>query len=75
MLSGAGRVESRREAAAYLAVHRNSVGRWRACYEREGWEGLLRVAAGAAPAEQRTVSAAAFVALQARLGGPEEFGR
>jgi transposase len=74
VLIGEGRVESRREAAAYLAVHRNSVGRWLACYEREGLEGLLRVAAGGAPAEQRTVSAAAFAALQARLREPEGFG-
>jgi hypothetical protein len=31
VLIGEGRVESRREAADHLAVHRNSVGRWLAC--------------------------------------------
>jgi transposase len=74
VLIGEGRVKSRREAADYLAVHRNSVGRWLKCYEREGLEALLRVAPGGAPAEQRTVSAAAFAALQARLREPEGFG-
>jgi transposase len=74
VLIGEGRVESRREAADHLAVHRNSVGRWLACYEREGVEGRLRVGAGGAPAEQRTVSAAAFAALQARLQEAEGFG-
>src|SRR5919106_649702 len=48
VLIGEGRVKSRREAADYLAVHRNSIGRWLACYEREGLEGLLRVGAGGA---------------------------
>src|SRR5919106_122189 len=71
VLIGEGRVKSRREAADYLAVHRNSIGRWLACYEREGLEGLLRVGAGGAPAEQRTLSAAAFAGLQTRLREPE----
>ena len=48
VLIGEGRVKSRREAADYLAVHRNSIGRWLACYECEGLEGLLRVGAGGA---------------------------
>ncbi len=74
VLIGEGRVNSRREAADSLAVHRNSVGRWLGCYEREGLEALLRVGAGGAPAEQRTVSAAAFAALQARLQEAEGFG-
>jgi transposase len=74
VLIGEGRVKSRCEAAEYLAVHRNSVGRWLNCYEREGLEALLRVRAGGAPAEQRTLSAAAFAALQARLREPEGFG-
>jgi transposase len=74
VLIGEGRVESRREAADHLAVHRHSVGRWLAGYEREGVEGRLRVGAGGAPAEQRTV-AAAFAALQARLQEAEGFGR
>jgi hypothetical protein len=37
-------------------------------------EGLLRVGAGGAPAEQRPVSAAAFAALPARLQEAEGFG-
>ena len=74
VLIGEGRVNSRREAADSLAVHRNSVGRWLGCYEREGLEARLRVGAGGAPAEQRTVSAAAVAALQARLREPEGFG-
>jgi transposase len=74
VLIGEGRVKSRREAAGSLAMHRNSVGRWLGCYEREGLEALLRVGAGGAPAEQRTVSAAAFAALQAQLQEPEGFG-
>jgi transposase len=73
VLIGEGRVKSRREAADYLAVHRNSIGRWLACYEREGLEGLLRVGAGGAPAEQRTLSAAAFAGLPTRLREPEGF--
>ena len=73
VLIGEGRVKSRREAADYLAVPRNSIGRWLACYEREGLEGLLRVEAGGAPAEQRTWSAAAVAGLPTRLREPEGF--
>lgn len=68
-----GRVSTRQQAADYLAVHRNTVSRWVTCYAQGGVEALLTVNAGGAPAEQRTLSPAAFAALQARLQTPRGF--
>src|SRR5512144_199109 len=73
VLIAEGRVSTRQQAADYLAVHRNTVSRWLACYEQGGLEALLTVNAGGAPAGQRSLSPAAFAALQARLQAPSGF--
>jgi transposase len=74
VLIAEGQVTTRQQAADYFAVHRNTVGRWLARYAHGGLEALLTVAVGGAPAEQRTLSPAAFAALQARLQDPTGFG-
>lgn len=74
VLIASGQVRTRQEAAEYLAVHRITIGQWLKRYEQGGLEGLLRLGARGAPAEQRTISAAAYEALQARLAEPEGFG-
>ncbi|MDQ2695413.1 MAG: helix-turn-helix domain-containing protein [Pseudomonadota bacterium] len=68
------RVSTRQEAAAHLAVHRNTVGQWLERYEQDGLEGLLHDAARGAPPVQRTLSPAAYEALQERLGEAQGFG-
>ncbi len=62
-----GDVQSRQEAAAHLAVHRNTVRRWLSAYQRGGLEELLRIDTPGAKAEQRTLSPAVLEALQERL--------
>ena len=62
-----GEVQSRQEAAAHLAVHRNTIGRWLAAYQCGGLEELLRLDAPGAKPEQRTLSPAVLAALQERL--------
>lgn len=73
VLIAEGRVSTRQQAADYLAVHRNTVSRWLASYAQGGLEALLTVNAGGAPATQRSLSPAAFAALQARLQTPSGF--
>src|SRR5512138_1354872 len=58
------RVSTRQQAADHLAIHRNTVSRWVARYAQGGLEALLTVNAGGAPAQQRTLSPAAFASLQ-----------
>lgn len=62
-----GAVQSRQEAAAHLAVHRNTIGRWLSAYQQGGLEELLRFDTPGAKPEQRTLSAAVLAALQERL--------
>ena len=74
VLLAEGTVRDRQQAAAHLAVHRNTVGEWLTRYERGGLAGLLhRDQRGARPG-QRLLSAPAWEALQARLQSPEGFG-
>jgi transposase len=74
VLIASGEVRTRQEAAEHLAVHRITIGRWLNGYQDEGLAGLLRIGTPGAPAEQRTLSPAAYEALQARLAEPEGFG-
>ena len=67
-------VQTRQETADYLAVHRNTVGRWLTRYEAEGLEGLLHISQPGAPAGQRTVPESVLEALKQRLKEPEGFG-
>ena len=69
-----GTVCDRQQAAAYLAVHRNTVGEWLSRYERGGLVGLLHRDQRGARVGQRLLSVPAWEALQARLRCPEGFG-
>lgn len=67
------KVRTRQEAAARLAIHRNTVGRWLRQYEKEGLDGLLRLGRPGAPAGQRTLPDRVLAALKRRLQEPEGF--
>lgn len=67
VLLRSGEVRNRQAAAARLAVHRNTIGRWLAAYQRGGLAELLRIETPGAKPEQRTLSAAVLEALQERL--------
>ncbi len=67
VLLRSGEVQSRQEAAAHLAVHRNTVGRWLAAYQQGGLEAMLMIDTPGAKPEQRTLSPAVLAALQERL--------
>lgn len=62
-------VRSQAEAAAHLALHRNTISRYLALYRTGGLDALLRLDRGGAPAEQRSLSGPVMQALQARLAG------
>ena len=66
--------QTRGEAASYLAVHRNTIGRWLQAYQAGGVEALLSENVGGRPPGQRLLSPAAFEALRAELQRPEGFG-
>jgi transposase len=68
LLIRSGQVETRKQAAGHLAVHRNSVYTWLEIYKSGGLEALLRIQQGAPKAEQKTLSEPVFQALQVRLG-------
>ena len=58
---------SRGQAAAHLALHRNTVAAWLRRYRAGGLEALLTYQEAGAPAGQKTLPLAVFVQLQARL--------
>ena len=60
-------VQTRQEAAAHLAVHRNTIGRWLAAYQKGGLDGLLQIRTGGAPPGQKTLSPPVLAALEERL--------
>lgn len=67
------RVSTRIEAASFLGLHRNWVGKWLTRYEQGGLDALLeRQSTG--PKSQRTLPPEAFEALKERLDQPEGFG-
>lgn len=68
VLVRSGQVQTRREAAEVLAVHRNSVRNWLAAYER-GLEALLQIGTSGPKREQKTLPDAVFKALGERLDG------
>jgi transposase len=61
------RVSTRQEAAAHLARHRNTIGRWLTAYQQGGLQGLLHRQAMGKPPGQRTLPSPVLEALQARL--------
>ena len=75
VLIASGAVRSQAEAAAHLALHRNTISRYLALYRTGGLDALLDLDRGGAPAEQRSLSGRVMEALQARLarGGFEGY--
>ena len=67
VLIKSGQVTSRGEAAAPLAVHRNTVAVWLRRYRDGGLEALVTYKEAGAPAGQQTLPPAVCAPLQARL--------
>ena len=67
VLLKSGQVTSRGQAAAHLALHRNTVAAWLRRYHDGGLEALLTSKEAGAPAGQKTLPPAVFAPLQARL--------
>jgi transposase len=73
VLFKSGQVTTRRQAAAYLAVHRNTVAVWLRTYRDEGLTALLTYKEAGAPSGQKSLPAAVFAQLQARLATASGF--
>ena len=73
VLLKSGQVTSRGQAAAHLALHRNTVAAWLRRYRAGGLEALLTYKEAGAPAGQKTLPPAVFVQLQARLAASSGF--
>ena len=73
VLIKSGQVTSRGQAAAHLALHRNTVAVWLRRYRDGGLEPLLAYKEPGAPAGQKTLPPAVFEQLQARLATPTGF--
>lgn len=69
VLIASGAVRTQAEAAAHLALHRNTISRYLSIYRTNGLDALLHLDRGGAPAEQRSLSGPVMEALQARLAG------
>ena len=67
VLLKSGQVSTRRQAAAHLAVHRNTVALWLRTYRDGGLTALLTYKEPGAPAGQKSLPAAVFEHLQTRL--------
>ena len=67
ILIRSGRVQTRREAAEHLAVHRNSVTNWLATYEHGHLEALLQIGRTGPQRKQKTLPDAVFQALCERV--------
>ena len=72
-LRKSGRVPSRGQAAAHLALHRNTVAAWLRHYHDGGLEALLTYKEAGAPAGQKTLPLAVFEQLKTRLATPAGF--
>jgi putative transposase len=68
-----GQVTSRGQAAAHLAVHRNTVAAWLRRYQDGGLEALLTYKEAGAPAGQKTLPPTVFEQLKTRLATPTGF--
>jgi hypothetical protein len=67
VLIASGAVRSQGEAAAHLALHRNTISRYLGQYRTGGLEALLERTPSGAPARQRSVPAPVWAELQAQL--------
>jgi transposase len=73
VLIKSGQVTSRGQAAAHLALHRNTVAVWLRRYREGGLEPLLAYKEPGAPTGQKTLPPAVFAQLKARLATPTGF--
>src|SRR5215510_16600521 len=67
VLLKSGQVTTRRQAAAHLAVHRNTITGWLRQYRHGGLEALVTYKEPGAPSGQKTLPPTVFAQLQARL--------
>ncbi len=73
VLLKSGLVTSRGQAAAHLALHRNTVAVWLRRYRDGGLDALLTYKEAGAPAGQKTLPPAVFEQLKMRLATPTGF--
>jgi putative transposase len=73
VLRKSGQVTSRGQAAAHLALHRNTVAVWLRRYGDGGREALLTYKEAGAPAGQKTLPSPGFEQLKSRLATPSGF--
>jgi putative transposase len=73
VLFKSGQVPSRGQAAAYLALHRNTVAAWLRRYQDGGLDAMLTYKEAGAPAGQKTLPPAVFAQLKTRLATPTGF--
>ena len=73
VLLKSGQSTTRRQAAAHLAVHRNTIALWLRTYRDGGLSALLTYKEAGAPSGQKTLPPAVFAQLQARLASPSGF--
>src|SRR4029434_1819773 len=73
VLLKSGQCSSRGQAAAHLALHRNTVAAWLRRYCDGGLEALLTYKEAGAPAGQKTLPPAVFEQLKTRLATPTGF--
>jgi transposase len=73
VLLKSGQVTTRRQAATHLAVHRNTVALWLRTYRDGGLTALLTYKEPGAPSSQKSLPAAVFEQLQARLATSSGF--
>jgi transposase len=75
VLLKSGQVTSRGQAAAHLALHRNTVAVWLRRYRDGGRDALLTDKEAGAPAGQKTLPPAVFEQLKTRRATPTGFAR
>ena len=73
VLLKSGQVQTRQQAAAHLALHRNTITVWLRRYRQGGLDTLLTLKEAGAPPGQKTLPPAVFEQLQARLATPTGF--
>src|SRR4029450_1851968 len=73
VLLKSGQVTSRSQAAAHLALHRNTVAAWLHRYRDGGLPALLTYKEAGAPAGQKTLPPAVCMQLQTRLATSSGF--
>jgi transposase len=69
-----GKRSTRKAVAKYLAVHRNTIGKWLSKYESGGFTALLQMKSPGAPSGQRSLPKNALTALWERLKKTSGFG-